>query len=47
VECKPVSCRESGAVVVVKLETDEIKKEIMRNKYKLKGGKIFIENDLS
>jgi len=47
VECKPVSCRESGAVVVVKLETDEIKREIMRNKYILKGGKIFIENDLS
>jgi len=47
VECKPVSCRESGAVLVVKLENDETKKEIMRNKYKLKGGKIFIENDLS
>jgi len=47
VECKPVSCRENGAVVVVKLENDETKKEIIRNKYKLKEGKIFIENDLS
>jgi len=46
VECK-VSCRENGAVVVVKLETDETKKEVMRNKHKLKGERIFIENDLS
>jgi len=47
VECKVISCRESGAVVVVKLESEEIKKEIMRNKHKLKGGRVFIENDLS
>jgi len=49
VECKVVSCRESGAVVVVvvKLKNDETKKEVMRNKHKLKGGRIFIENDLS
>jgi len=47
VECKVVSCRESGAVVVVKLEDEDMKKEIMKNKCKLKGGRVFIENDLS
>jgi len=29
------------------LESDEEEKEIMRNKHKLKGVRIFIENDLS
>jgi len=33
-------------VVIIKLEIEEIKKEVMKNKYKLKGDKIFIENDL-
>jgi len=47
VECKVISCRESGAVVVVKLEDENMKKEIMKNKCKLKGGRVFIENDLS
>lgn len=32
---------------MVKIENNEKKKEIMKNKYKLKGEKIFIENDLS
>jgi len=36
-----VSCRESGAVVVVKLKNDEIKKEVIKNEHKLKGGRIF------
>jgi len=40
-------CRESGTVIVAKLESEEEKREVMRNKYKLKGGNIFIENDLS
>lgn len=31
----------------VKLESEKIKKEVMRNKFKLKGEKIFIKNDLS
>lgn len=40
-------CRLSGKVVVVGMESEEMKSEIMRNKNKLKGGKIFIENDLT
>lgn len=32
---------------MVKIENNEKRKEIMKNKYKLKGEKIFIENDLS
>jgi len=34
-------------VLVIKLENEEMKKEIMRNKYKLKGDRIFIENEVS
>jgi len=33
--------------VVIRLENGEEKKEVMKNKYKLKGKSIFIENDLS
>lgn len=39
--------RVSGTVIVVKLENEDKKKEIMSNKNKLKGERIFIENDLS
>lgn len=46
VNCKVINCRESGGVIIVKLEDVE-SKEIMRNKFKLKGEKIFIENYLS
>jgi len=42
-----VSCRENRAMIIVKLESEEVKKKVMRNKYRLKGDKIFIENDLS
>lgn len=34
-------------MIIVRLENVESKREIMRNKFKLKGEKIFIENDLS
>jgi len=47
VECKVVSCRESEMVIIVKLECEEVKREVMKNKYRLKGDKIFIENGLS
>jgi len=47
VECRVISCRKSGARIFVKLECEEVKKEVMKNKYRLKGHKIFIENDLS
>jgi len=47
VDCKVIGCRESETVIVIKLENAEMKKEIMRNKYKLKGDRIFVENDVS
>jgi len=34
-------------VIILKLEFKEVKKEVMKKKYRLKGNKIFIENDLS
>lgn len=37
----------SGKVIIVKTGNEEMKKEMMLNKNKLKGEKIFIENDLS
>jgi len=47
IKARIVGCRESGAVVIVRLENEKEKKEVMKNKYKLKGESIFIENDLS
>lgn len=47
VDMKTEGYRVSGTVVVVKLENEDKKKEIMSNKNKLKGERIFIENDLS
>lgn len=47
VESKIISSHRSGPVVVVRSEGEEKKKEIMKNKSKLKGHRIFIENDLS
>jgi len=47
VDCKVIGCRESETVLVIKLENAEMKMEIMRNKYKLKGDRIFIKNDVS
>lgn len=47
VQCKVTECRNSGFVIVAKIENEEKKKEVMRNKNKLKGDNIFIENDLS
>jgi len=38
--------RRSGPVIVTRIEGEERKKEIMKNKYKLKGERIFIKNDL-
>jgi len=46
VDCKVIGCKESGTILVIKLENKEMKKDIMRNKYKLKGDGIFIENDV-
>jgi len=37
----------SGRVVIVKMDSEEKKREIMQKKNKLSGGNIFIENDLT
>jgi len=37
--------KRSGPVIVARIEGEEGKKEIMKNKYKLKGERIFIENE--
>jgi len=40
VDTNVIGCRESGAVLVVRLESEEEKREIMRNKFRLKGEKM-------
>jgi len=45
--CEVGEVRKSGPVIVAKIVGEEGKKEIMKNKYKLKGKNLFIENDLS
>lgn len=47
VRCNIVEARMSGKVIVVKLEEEQDKTEIMRNKNRLIGGTIYIENDLT
>jgi len=46
-EIKVKGCKVNGKVVVVNLNSSEDKKEIMKGKSKLKGGNIFIDNDLT
>lgn len=49
IDCKIESCRISGKVIIVKLGSEEEKKEAMRRKNRLKdrkGEQIYIENDL-
>lgn len=40
-------CRLSGKVIIAKLGDEETKKKVMKNKNKLKGSNIFIENNLT
>lgn len=47
ISCKVMDNRISGPVIVVKVENEEKKREIMLNKNKLKGTTFYIENDLS
>jgi len=47
VECEVGEVRKSGPVIVVKIINEERKRDIMRQKYKLKGEQMYIENDLS
>lgn len=42
-----IQCRRSNKVLIAKLGKEEEKKEIMIRKNKLKGSKIYIENDLT
>lgn len=43
IECKVEYCRMSGTVIIMKLDRKETKREIMRNKNKLKGETIYRE----
>ncbi|KYN11380.1 hypothetical protein ALC57_16457 [Trachymyrmex cornetzi] len=45
--CGIVGGRVSGRVIIATLENEVIKRDIMSNKYKLKGEQVYIENDLS
>ncbi|KYN09549.1 hypothetical protein ALC57_18336 [Trachymyrmex cornetzi] len=47
VDTEVVSWRMSGPVAIIKVGSEEMKREIMINKYKLRGGKVFFENDLN
>lgn len=47
VRCNIIEARISGKVIVVKLATQQEKIEIMKNKNRLIGGTIYIENDLT
>jgi len=47
VDAKVVGCKESEAVVVVRMESEEEKREVMRNKFRLKRENMFVENYLS
>jgi len=47
VECEISVVRRSGPVMVVKIEGEVGKREVMKNKHKLKRGNVYIENDLS
>jgi len=47
VDCRINEIKKSGPVIIVKMDSEEGKKEIMKVKNKLKGDSLFIENDLS
>jgi len=47
VSTKVTGCRESRTVLVISFNSEEEKREVMSNKFRLKGGNIFVENDLS
>lgn len=44
VACEFVDCRKSGEIWVVKVEGAGGKSEVMKNKYQLKGQRVYIEN---
>lgn len=47
IEIKIKNFWKSGKVLVVKLESEEAKREVMKYKFRLKGRSIYIENDLT
>lgn len=47
IECEIESVRINGPVIIVKIDKEEDKRRVMRNKNKLKEDKIFIKTDLS
>jgi len=46
-DCRINEVRKSEPIIIVKMESEEGKKEIMKMKSKLKGDSLFIKNDLS
>ncbi|KMQ86479.1 hypothetical protein RF55_14523 [Lasius niger] len=46
-EGKVTQTRISGKVLIAKLDSEEVKREVMKRKNKLKDGYVFIENDLT
>jgi len=42
-----VSKKEKGSMIVMRIENEEIKRSILRNKWKLKKGDIWIEENLT
>lgn len=46
VETKILDCRKSETVIIAKIENEEKKREIMYNKNRLRGERIYIEHDL-
>lgn len=46
-ECNIIKYWVSGVVIVARVESEEKEREIMMNKNRLRGERVFIENDLS
>ncbi|EZA53829.1 hypothetical protein X777_06703 [Ooceraea biroi] len=47
VQCRVGYIRKSGQVLIVKIESEEEKQDILANKNRLKGDRIFVEHDLT
>ncbi|KYM84360.1 hypothetical protein ALC53_05453 [Atta colombica] len=47
IDVEVISWRMSGPVVIIKVDNEKMKREMIKNKNKLRGGKIFFENDLN
>lgn len=47
IRCNITDVRVSGKVIVIRLATEQEKTEVIKNKNRLMGGTIYIENDLT